>query len=311
MSNIVKCQTFLRELELPEPQTNKIAALTLLALLDIKQTTAWSRAKKRSLRVHDILQWINKYYRKNYKENTRESIRRQVLHQFEQARIVNRNPDNPNLATNSPLTHYAVTKEIHSLVCAQGKRRRYTKLLKEFISKRQASLDIYTLKRKKKMIKVKTSSGELVELSPGKHNVLQASILDEFVPRFLNQAELLYLGDTAKKDLFLEKRKLSEIGITLSRHQKLPDIVLFDKKRKRLFLIEAVTSHGPISQKRKIELDKMLSKCKLTKVYVTCFPAMVEFKKFITKIAWETEVWISEIPDHMIHYNGESFLKTN
>ena len=26
------------------------------------------------------------------------------------------------------------------------------------------------------------------------------------------------------------------------------------------------------------------------------------------KIAWETEVWIAEIPDHMIHYAGEKFL---
>ena len=26
------------------------------------------------------------------------------------------------------------------------------------------------------------------------------------------------------------------------------------------------------------------------------------------KIAWETEVWIAEIPDHLIHFNGDKFL---
>jgi hypothetical protein len=28
----------------------------------------------------------------------------------------------------------------------------------------------------------------------------------------------------------------------------------------------------------------------------------------ISAIAWESEVWIAEDPDHMIHFNGERFL---
>ena len=29
---------------------------------------------------------------------------------------------------------------------------------------------------------------------------------------------------------------------------------------------------------------------------------------FISHIAWESEVWIAEDPDPMIHFNGERFL---
>ena len=29
---------------------------------------------------------------------------------------------------------------------------------------------------------------------------------------------------------------------------------------------------------------------------------------FVPHIAWESEVWIAEDPDHMIHFNGERFL---
>ncbi|MCC8029531.1 MAG: hypothetical protein LIO75_07040 [Lachnospiraceae bacterium] len=25
-------------------------------------------------------------------------------------------------------------------------------------------------------------------------------------------------------------------------------------------------------------------------------------------MAWETEVWIAEMPDHMIHLNGDKFM---
>jgi type II restriction enzyme len=28
----------------------------------------------------------------------------------------------------------------------------------------------------------------------------------------------------------------------------------------------------------------------------------------MNNVAWETEVWIAENPDHMIHYNGEKFF---
>lgn len=33
-----------------------------------------------------------------------------------------------------------------------------------------------------------------------------------------------------------------------------------------------------------------------------------EFRKNVTNIAWETEVWIADNPDHMIHFNGNRFL---
>lgn len=33
-----------------------------------------------------------------------------------------------------------------------------------------------------------------------------------------------------------------------------------------------------------------------------------EFKKHIDNIAWDTEVWIEDNPDHMIHFNGSKFF---
>jgi len=94
----------------------------------------------------------------------------------------------------------------------------------------------------------------------------------------------------------------------MNEHGKLPDVVLYDKKRKWLFLIEAVTSHGPVSPKRIIELEKMLENCEAGKVYVSAFPDFKEFKKHTSDIAWETEVWVMEFPEHMIHFNGDRFM---
>ena len=33
-----------------------------------------------------------------------------------------------------------------------------------------------------------------------------------------------------------------------------------------------------------------------------------EFKRHSDNVAWETEVWIAEAPDHLVHWNGEKFL---
>lgn len=28
----------------------------------------------------------------------------------------------------------------------------------------------------------------------------------------------------------------------------------------------------------------------------------------MTDVAWETEVWIADNPDHLVHFNGDKFL---
>ncbi|MGH2561195.1 MAG: BsuBI/PstI family type II restriction endonuclease [Thermomicrobiales bacterium] len=132
--------------------------------------------------------------------------------------------------------------------------------------------------------------------------------MEQFAPCFAPEAELLYLGDTAKKNLIVNTEILSALGMPVSDHDKLPDVVLFDRRRGWLFLIEAVTSHGPMSPKRVLELSEWLRRGKVAPIYVSAFPDMVHFRRHMKNIAWETEVWIAEIPDHMIHFNGARFL---
>jgi hypothetical protein len=115
-------------------------------------------------------------------------------------------------------------------------------------------------------------------------------------------------SDAAKKHLPIDTERLAALGVTVTEHDKLPDVVLHDTKRNWLFLIEAVISHGPMTPKRVVELQAMFAQCKAACVYVTAFPSCAEFRKHLRNIAWETEVWIAEIPDHLIHFNGDRFL---
>ena len=108
--------------------------------------------------------------------------------------------------------------------------------------------------------------------------------------------------------MYVDKAALKDLSIPITEHSKLPDVVLYDRKKNWLYLIEAVTSHGPVSPKRIIELEEMLKSCEAGKVYVSAFPDFSEFRKHSANIAWETEVWVVDFPEHMIHFNGDRFM---
>lgn len=308
MSKIVEAQEILKELGLPPQQYNELAALTLLALCGLKEDSKWAKVTRKSVGItKGIMAFVNENYQKSYAPNTRETFRRHVLHQFVQARIVDYNPDNPSLPVNSPKAHYAITPEVLE-VLKTYKTRKWKQGLKTFIENVGKLTEVYLKEREINQIPVMLENGKILRLSAGKHNKVQAAIIEQFAPRFAKGGTLLYLGDTAKKNLYLDKKGLKSLGIPIDQHGKLPDIVIYDNKRKWLFLIEAVTSHGPISPKRLLELEDFLKDCKVGKVYVTAFPDMSEFKKHSNNIAWETEVWLMEVPDHMIHFNGDRFM---
>lgn len=308
MSKIDQAKDILKTLGLPEAQQNEISALTLLALCDLKKKHSWDKATRKSLKVtKGIMAFIKKEYKKEYAPNTRETFRRQVLHQFIQARIVDYNHDDPSLPVNSPNAHYAISEEALKVIQTY-KTKDWKTLSKKFKADLGDLSKKYAKEREINLIPVKLSNGKVINLSPGKHNEVQQAIVEMFAPRFSKGSQILYLGDTAKKDLYFDKEILEELNIPITQHSKLPDVIIYDRAKNWLFLIEAVTSHGPVTPKRVIEIEEFLKDCKAGKVYVSAFPDFAEFKKHSSEIAWETEVWLVEAPDHMIHFNGDKFM---
>lgn len=306
MSKIEDAIDILTQLGLPKAQQNERSALTLLALANVKEEDSWAQSQQQLVRIHDILIFIKNIYRKEYAENTRETIRRQSIHQFEQAGIVIRNPDDLDRPTNSPNTVYSINEEALRVI-KTFRTDEWSANLQEFIEEKGRLIERYEKRKRSRLISVSLPEGK-IKFSPGNHNKLQVKILTEFRTNFCPQSMLVYVGDTSKKLLYLDEDILDGLLIPITKHDKLPDVVLFNKEKNVLFLIEAVTSHGPLSPKRQIELEKTLENCSAKKVYISTFPDFKEFKKHIQDVAWETEVWISSNPGHMIHFNGPKFF---
>jgi adenine-specific DNA-methyltransferase len=251
--------------------------------------------------------WMRDHYGKSYAANSRETIRRQTVHQFEQARLIDRNPDDPRRPTNSGDTVYQLTEEFARLLRTFGKDA-FSRNCARFIRRHGSLSAAYRRTRGMVMVPVVLPDGSMVQLSPGRHNELQRLVIREFAPRFAPGTVVAYLGDTSDKRLHIDVDLLKQLNVPSLSHEKLPDVVLYDRAREWLFLIEAVVSHGPVSAKRHSELEQMLEGCRCGRVYVTAFADFAAFKKYASEIVWESEVWIADSPDHLIHFNGDRFL---
>jgi hypothetical protein len=289
-------------LKMPEAQRSDVCCYALLAMCGLGETSEWRQATNEWIRIHDVIRFTENAYGAPYAENSRETFRKQAMHHFRSAAIIEDN----GKATNSPNYRYRVTGEALALFKEFGGGGWFS-ALNTFLGRHQSLVEMYA--SKKEMTKMPVQfDGKNLMFSTGGHNRLQKLILEEFAPRFAPSSECLYVGDTGDRDLHKDAARLESLGFSISLHDKMPDVVLYRKDEDWLYFIEAVTSVGPMDAKRIIEIEAMTEKATAGKIYVTAFPTFKAFKPFLDSIAWETEVWIADMPDHMIHMDGDMFL---
>jgi len=304
---ISQAMEILSALGMPKAQQNERSALTLLALASLEPHGSWSQIERPMIGVTPIMDWCKNLYGKAYAPNTRETFRRQTLHQLVDSGICLYNPDKPDRPVNSPKACYQLTTEVFELLITFSTKK-WKSALENWLDNKQTLSQQYAMQREMQMIPLVLDDGTEIKLSPGEHSQLIHDIVIEFGPRFAPGSQVLYLGDTGAKEDFFRKDVLSKLGVTVDRKGKLPDVVLYWPKKDWLVLVESVTSHGPVDGKRHAELSKLFADAKPGLVYVTAFPSRKLMAKFLADISWETEVWTSDAPTHMIHFNGTRFL---
>ena len=302
MKKVDEVKELLSALQVPEKQQTDLCCYTLLAMANLKKQSQWKTATNAWIRIHDIIVFIKENYGISYAENSRETFRKQAIHHFRNAAFIEDN----GVATNSPNYRYRLTEEMLAVIRSHGDPN-YAEILVSFIREHGTLISLYESKRSLHKIPVKIN-GKKFTFSPGAHNQLQKEILEEFAPRFAPAAECLYVGDTTEKDLVKNEKKLHELGFAITLHDKMPDVVLYSEIKQWLYFVESVTSVGPMEPKRIREIEQMTEDVNVGKIYVTAFPDFKTFRKFSAFLAWDTEVWIAEEPDHMIHLNGDRFL---
>jgi hypothetical protein len=288
-------------------QSNEIAGYTLLALLELKPLQPWNEAAEPLRGITPIIEFVAKAHGIRYAPNTRETIRDEAVKYFVDAGMLIRNPDDPNRPTNSGKTVYQIEPNALELFRAFGALE-WSGKLKSYLAARDHIRKELVRERKLTRIPVKLPSGETVTISPGGQNPLIKTVIEEFYACFVPAGTVVYIGDAEDKFLHLDANYLERLGVVIPTPAKMPDVIVHDARRNWLLLIEAVTSAGPVDGKRRKELKELFAGCKAGLVFVTAFSTREVMRSFLPQISWETEVWVAEDPEHLIHFDGERFL---
>jgi hypothetical protein len=288
-------------------QRNELAGFVLLALLDLKPDGSWTEASNPLRGITPIIEFIAEHYAHRYAPNTRETVRDEAVKHFVESGMVARNPDDASRPTNSGNTIYQVEAEALDLLRAYGTPR-WSAALTEYLAGCAGIRGELDRRRQMVRIPVRLPGGEIVTLSPGGQNPLIKQVVEEFCSRFAPGGVVVYLGDAETKFKHFHADYLARLGALVDSAAKMPDVVVHDTRRDWLLLIEAVTSAGPVDSKRRKELKDLFRSSTAGLVFVTAFETRRAMQRFLTQISWETEVWVAEDQDHLIHFNGERFL---
>jgi len=305
--NIKQALEVLSALGFPRAQQNERSALCLLALLNLTREKTWAQASNPLMGITPIMDWARLHYQKKYAPNTRETIRRQTMHQFVDAGITVYNPDEPGRAVNSPLAVYQIEDVALSLLRTFGSTD-WKVNLKGYLAERPTLSEKNAKQRVLKQIPVEIAPGQSIKLSPGEHSELIKAVIESFAPTFVPGCTLVYVGDTGDKWGYFDETLLNTLDVKVDAHGKMPDAVLYYPAKNWLLLVESVTSHGPMDSKRHRELAHLFAHSTAGLVYVTAFPNRAIMARYLSDIAWESEVWAADAPTHLIHFNGTRFL---
>src|ERR1700688_4829186 len=149
----------LKSFGLPKSQQNERSALTLLALARLAPRARWKATERPLLRTVDIMEFMRKSHGKDYKPNSRETVRRQTIHQFEQARIVDRNPDDPSRPTNSGKNVYQLTPDAAAVIAVFKDKAEFQAAVEGFHAKFGSLRETYASARGSLLIPLKLPNG--------------------------------------------------------------------------------------------------------------------------------------------------------
>lgn len=306
-------------------KATNMKVLVLRTMLGLKPDDPWESSTNEWLRIHDIIEAINNNYHdycqqnspkyltakkrsaptgKIYEENSRESVRKKPIRAFLDIAIA----ESTHVATNSGNTMYRITDEFVNAI--------------RTINTDQSSFDVIIKEQEERAKKYKELqesykvpieiNGETINFSTGEHNRLQGAVIHGFMKQFAKDAHVVYICDTQDKINFSSEEELERIGLSINAHDKLPDIILFDETKSWLYFVEAVYSGGEMSKDRIKDLETIVQGLRQDLrnkvIYVSAFLDRATYRKYSDNLAWETEAWIADEPDHMIHMNGDRFL---
>ena len=281
-------------------------ATSFLALADMRRGKPWSDVSDvttSALGTRDIIRYVNKHLGESRSAGSYDDVRRKDLRPLVRMGIVVESM--PDSSPNNPSRGYGLSAD-HGRVARSYGTKRWGRDLAELSSRRGTQGDAPGGRAVKKLPVDVPGRAQLL-MSLGRHSELHKLVIEEMLPRFCHGSEVLYVGDARQRRLLMDDGKLAALNFRIG-SGLLPDVIAYSKDRNVLYLIEAVHSSNPFSPARRREMGSLGRECRAGISYISAFRSRQAFKRFAAEIAWETDVWIADEPDHVIRFNGGSAI---
>lgn len=194
---------------------------------------------------------------------------------------------------------YRLSDEFKAILKAPDKKWRA--MLREWIEEDQIR------RRLELQARAAESSRSQVET---KHSDLIRAACDYYVPHFLPGYEIIYIDDAdGERVREPDRDNLYKAGIKIGLEDSMPDVLLWNRKTDRLWVIEAVVSDGEVDHHKVTNLTALATRSgkagiDFTTAYQTWNAAARRQGKH-KNIAPGTYIWIQEDPSK--HYLAEAF----
>lgn len=153
-------------------------------------------------------------------------------------------------------------------------------------------------------------NGETHGMRPGPSSVITKAVIEEFAPRFLTQAAVLFVSESGAKVVARYDDLARSIGLEIKADRTLPDIILADLSGEHplLVFVEVVASDGPINERRKTDLATLAAAAGFPVehvAYVTAFldRSRAPFKKAVDDLAWGSYAWFAAEPERLVAFH--------
>lgn len=141
----------------------------------------------------------------------------------------------------------------------------------------------------------------------GIQNDLLKAVLDLFYRRFVPEGRVLWVNED-DEPLWAVRDELHQLGVSLLHPRSLPTVVIKDEEHERLALIDVADLRGLMTENRREVLKRMFGGSRSQLILVNAFRSRTQFQATAAALSWDSVVWFSDEPNHLIHFNGRNLF---
>lgn len=126
-------------------------------------------------------------------------------------------------------------------------------------------------------------------------------VVESFIPRFVKDASLIYMALDHVNPLFVSEERFTQVQVPLPTSDSAPELLVYCHDRKWLFLISVGRADRFWSPERCQATHADFGPWKDALVRVSCFASRQTTAPVLDRIAWDTDVWCADEPEHLIY----------